>query len=171
MKIACKILVISALLIAAFLAAARRGDGPIAIVAGGPLTSGELLPSSGVDFSFVEDMETIEIQLLEPPRSRTTWVIFDEGFLYVPAGFMTLPVWKQWPHEALRDGRAIVRIDGIRYPFLLERVKDRKTWQKIGLSSATKYTPRETGSNPEPGPEKWNELWIFRLTPRPLTRL
>lgn len=171
MKLACKILVVIGLLIAVFLAAARTGDGPIAIVAGGALTSGELLPSSGVDFSFAENMDTIEIQLLEPPRSRTTWVVFDEGFLYVPAGFMTLPIWKQWPHEAIQDGRAIVRIDGIRYPFLLERVKDRKTWQKVGLLSAKKYMPGEPESSMELGPERWDEFWIFRLSPRPLTRL
>lgn len=168
MKTFLKIILTLVLAIALFLLAVRFKDGPLAIIAGGPLSSGELVSSEGVDFSFAKNLETIELQLLEPPRSRTTWVILHDGDLYVPAGFMDLPIWKQWPHEAVDDGRAIARIEGIRYPFHLERVEDRKTWQKVRKLSARKYGLSDWDSDQEPGPEEWNLVWIFRLSPQSL---
>ena len=143
-------------------------DGPLGIVAGGPLTSGDLVPSEGVDFSFAKNIDTIEFQLLDPPRSRTTWVILYDESLFVPAGFMNLPIWKQWPHEAVNDGRAIVRIEGIRYPFRLERVEDRKTWQKVGQLAAKKYGLEEIDPQGEASAERWNEFWVFRMSPESL---
>ncbi|MCS5636402.1 MAG: hypothetical protein NZ990_07780 [Myxococcota bacterium] len=168
MKTLLKILLTLALAVALFLVAVRFKDGPLAIIAGGPLTSGNLVASEGVDFSFAKDMDTIELQLLEPPRSRTTWIIFHDGHLYVPAGFMDLPIWKQWPHEAVDDGRAVARIEGVRYPFHLERVEDRRTWQKVRMLSGRKYGLRDWDSEKEPGPEEWNLVWIFRLNPQSL---
>ena len=76
MKTFVKVLCVLALAVALFLFVVRFKDGPLAIIAGGPLTSGKLVPSEGVDFSFAKDIETIELQLLDPPRSRTTWVVF-----------------------------------------------------------------------------------------------
>jgi len=168
MKTFVKVLCVLALAVALFLFVVRFKDGPLAIIAGGPLTSGKLVPSEGVDFSFAKDIETIELQLLDPPRSRTTWVVFHDGHLYVPSGFMDVPIWKQWPEEAVDDGRAIARIDGVRYPFQLERVVDRRTWQKTRMLSGRKYNLSDWDSGKEPGPEEWNLVWIFRLSPRSL---
>ena len=147
---------------------ARYSDGPLGMIAGGPLTAGQLVASEGTDFSFATDLETIELQLLDPPRSRTTWVIFHEGFLFVPSGFMNLPIWKQWPHEASEDGRAIVRIEGTRYPVQLERVEDRKAWQRGGLLAARKYGLQAADFGSDPSAEDWEQFWVFRLAPRPL---
>jgi len=168
MKTFLKVLCTLAVVVALFFFAVRFKDGPLAMIAGGPLTSGPLQPSMGVDFSFAKDINTIEFQLLDPPRSRTTWVIFHDGHLYVPSGFMDVPIWKQWPEEAAEDGRAIVRIEGVRYPFELERVVDRKTWQKTRVLSGRKYDMADWSSTKEPGPEEWNLVWMFRLNPRSL---
>ena len=163
-----KILVGIAAAILLLFIVARCSDGPLAMIAGGPLTSGEMMASEGVDFAFAEEIDTIEFQLLEPPRSRTTWVIFHDGALFVPAGFMNLSIWKQWPHEASADGRAIARIEGVRYPFHMERVEDRKTWQRVGQLAAKKYGFGDADPNAVPGSDDWDRFWVFRLAPRAL---
>lgn len=156
------VFIAGSLFFAIFLFALRFHDGPVSGFAGGPLESGEWATSHGTDFSYAEDISTIELQLLDPERSRTVWVIYHEGDLYVPCGFINLPIWKQWPHEALADGRAVVRIDGKRYPFELERVDDTKTWSAVVGKVGDKYQMPADPSNLE-GMEN---LWIFRLNPQ-----
>ena len=51
----------------------RFADGPNRVFSGGPLRSGELHRGSEPDWSFVENVSTIELQLLEPPQSRRIW--------------------------------------------------------------------------------------------------
>ena len=83
--------------------AARFADGPIVIVACGPFTTGELVAGPEPDWSFVRDVQEVEFQLLEPPRSRTTWILEHEGKAYIPSGYMTTwwgRIWKKWPLEA-----------------------------------------------------------------------
>ena len=73
------VLLVLALGIAAILAIARLHDGPFGMVAGGPLTSGDWVLEPNVDLRFTHDVPTIEFQLLEPARSRTTWIVEYEG--------------------------------------------------------------------------------------------
>ena len=103
--------------IGCFLIAMRFADGPNALVAGGPLASGELVAEEP-DWTFARDVMEIELQLLTPARSRTVWVAEHEGRLYVPCGYLDSwwgRLWKQWPLEAQEDPRAVVRIAGKRY--------------------------------------------------------
>ena len=152
-----------ALLIAAtgvVVVAARFSDGPIGPIAGGPLSKGELLPSRGVDWSFVEPVREIELQLVDPPRSRTVWVVFHEGALYVPCAFLDLTLWKKWPHQALRDGRAVARILGKRYAFEAVRVEDDPAFRDVLRRVAEKYdltNDREL---------EGDTTWVFELVPR-----
>ncbi|GEM_PF-6570356 len=60
------------LLIVLALIGARFADGPVAIIAGGPVTSGELVTGPEPDGSFVRDIQEVEFQRVDPPRSRTT---------------------------------------------------------------------------------------------------
>ena len=139
---------------------ARQGDGPIAIIAGGPLEAGELVSSRGVDWSFVTPVPEIELQLLEPPRSRTVWAVSHQGALFVPCGFLSMPLWKQWPYQALEDGRAVVRVLGKRYEVQAKKVEEPELYQTVAGLVADKYAlPRSGPADPE-------ELWIFRLDPR-----
>ena len=48
---------------------ARFSDGPSVIFSGGPLVAGELVTGPEPDWSFARDVRTIELQLLDPPRS------------------------------------------------------------------------------------------------------
>ena len=153
--------VVAALAVTAF--AARMSDGPIGIFAGGPLESGELRAEGLSDWSEFRGTDALDLQLLEPPRSRRVWLyVDDDGSLYIPCGFVrTLSVWKHWPHEALADGRAVIRVEGQRFPVELVRIDDLALLTKLGGHLTEKYDlPQQEGP---PDPE---DFWIFRAEPR-----
>ena len=139
--------------------AARFGDGPTFVFPGGPLESGELVGEPVADWSFAADVGEVELQLLEPPRSRITWIVVHEGAAYIPCGFIAVPGFKRWPHQAMRDGRAVVRIRGRRYPVDLVRVTEAQTYAVVLKRNAEKYG---YGSG-EPDPAG---SWIFRMESR-----
>lgn len=152
-------------LIAGTTIGARFADGPWAIVAGGPFTSGEPHAGPEPDWSFIRDIPEIELQTVEPARSRTTWVVFHDGRAFIPCGYMNSTlgrIWKQWPIEAERDGRAIVRIGGTLYDRYLVRVKDNDTLLPVVAELLRKYAGQSAAdltSVPE-------GLWVFELAPR-----
>ena len=149
--------------IGALVLSARTSDGPLGVFAGGPLVAGELVTGPEPDWSFAHDISTIELQLLDPPRSRTTWVVEHEGKIYVACGFMASAIgrlWKQWPLEAERDGRAIVRIEGKRYQRMLVRIKTGSV-----LDGVTAELNRKYGSTVTPAAVEAEAIWIFELAP------
>ena len=144
--------------------AARFLDGPVAIFAGGPLRGGELVTGPEPDWAFAREVREIELQLLEPPRSRTTWVLVHEGRLYVPCGYMTRRwgrLWKRWPLEAERDGRAVVRIGDRRWERQAVRVLDEGLFAALAAEAGRKY-----GARIPPGPLATTDVWFFELAPR-----
>jgi hypothetical protein len=103
---------------ALFLFGMRFADGPYALVPGGEFISGKLHLGPEPDWSFLKDRGEVEFQLIDPVRSRVTWILEHEGRIYIPSGYMTSTwgrLWKQWPIEAEKDGRAVLRIDGVLY--------------------------------------------------------
>ena len=105
----------------------RLSDGSDFVFSGGPLVSGELHTGPEPDWSFTNDIVTIELQLEDPPRSRTIWVGEHDGKLYVFSAYMRGAVgrlWKNWPRQAERDGRAVLahRRQALRAPAPTHRV-------------------------------------------------
>jgi hypothetical protein len=158
-----------AVILGALLLGARFHDGPLAIVAGGPFTSGESYVGPEPDWSFVRELATIEFQSLEPARSRTTWVVEHEGRVFIPCGYMNSwwgRIWKKWPLEAERDGRVILRIDGKLYERALVRRLDGEALAPVLDKLARKYFG---ASGPTPGAAAQvnsGSLWIFEVVPR-----
>jgi hypothetical protein len=153
--------------IGALMFAARFSDGPLGIIAGGPLVAGELVTGPDPDWTFARDVPTIQLQLLEPPRSRTTWILELNGKIYVPCGYMTSTVgrlWKHWPIEAERDGRAILRIDGKRYSRQLVRIEHGPLLEPLTQELSRKYGAPATPATVESG-----SLWLFELAPAPVS--
>ncbi|RIL05913.1 MAG: hypothetical protein DCC71_08530 [Proteobacteria bacterium] len=152
--------------IAGLAVAARFSDGPIAIFAGGPFTSGERVSGPEPDWSFVRDVREVEFQLLDPPRSRVTWILDHAGKAYIPSGYMTSwwgRLWKRWPHEAAQDPRVLLRIDGKLYERRLVRIESGPAVQPLLDELGRKYAggrevPREAVTS--------GELWLFELAPR-----
>ncbi len=145
---------------------ARFADGPLAIVAGGPFESGEVVTGPEPDWAFVRDTGEVEFQLLEPPRSRTTWIVEHGGKAYIPSGYMTTwwgRLWKQWPHEAEKDGRILLRVGDRIYERTLVRIHDGPEVAPVLAELSRKYAggaeiPLEAVSS--------GSLWIFELAPR-----
>lgn len=150
--------------------AARFADGPLEIIAGGELTSGEMHSGPEPDWSIVRDLNTVEFQLLEPARSRTTWIMEAEGRVFIPSGYMTTwwgKIWKQWPFEAVEDGRIVLRANGVRYERQLVRRQFSEVPPKAFSELARKYI-NGGGMTGEDAEQAMNSgyLWVFELVPR-----
>ena len=153
------------LLVVVLVFGARFGDGPIAIVPGGPLVSGELVTGGEPDWTFARDIMEMELQLVEPPRSRTVWLQVHDKKLYLVSGYMNSVlggIWKKWPAQALEDGRAVVRLDGKRYERELVRIlDDRPLLEAIAAEINRKY-----GAGLNAGMAPTGDAWFFALEPR-----
>jgi hypothetical protein len=155
------VLALAAAVCVAFLVAiaARSSDGPIGPFPGGPLHGGPLVTNGDVNWSGLADVREVQLQLVTPPRSRTTWFLVYDGRPYVPCAFPTHRFLKQWPHEALRDGRVVVRVAGQRYERQAVRVTDPAEWHALASLSQAKYG--------HGAPSYPDGVWYFRLEPRP----
>jgi hypothetical protein len=71
-----------------------------------------------------------------------------------------VPFWKQWPHQALRDGRAVARILGRRYAFDAVRVEDDAVFREALRHVAEKY------ELPSDQQLTGDTTWVFELVPR-----
>ncbi len=142
----------------------RYADGPNRLFSGGPLVAGELHAGPEPDWSFVRDIPTIELQLLDPPRSRRIWTTEYDGRLYVWSGYMGTTVgrwWKRWPVQAERDGRAVLRIEGKRYERRLVRIESGEVLDGICAAIRDKYPSQVTRASVEAGGS-----WVFEAAPR-----
>jgi hypothetical protein len=149
----------AALLVGVVALTARRADGPIGPFPGGPFRSGDFGDAASVDWSALSDVPTIELQLLAPLRSRTTWLLVQGGVPYVPCAFPTLTWLKHWPRELERDARVVIRIRGKRYRMRAVRVTDSDEWRKAVDISQLKYHHGR--------PSSTDDVWYFRLEARP----
>ncbi len=136
----------------------RFQDGPTMAFPGGPFVSGEVVPSQGVDWSFLRDVDVVELELIEPPQSRTTWILYHEGAIFIPCGIPNFTLWKQWPHQAMKDGRGRLRFDDKIYDVQLVRIERDARFDKVTRVLGEKY-----GLWPADGD---NVVWIFRLDAR-----
>jgi hypothetical protein len=140
--------------------AARFSDGPIGPFPGGPLVAGELVHEAVPDWTFAKDIGSIELEVdPQSPLSRTVWLAVVGGALYVPCGF---PENKTWPHQALRDGRVVLRIDGRRYERQALHESDPERLRLLGAEVARKY-----GVGDEEAAVAGRDVWFFRMDPRP----
>ena len=170
----------SASVLVAMLAGCSFMDGPLGGIPGGRLRAGPLVSEPVVDWSFA-DNQNIEVQLVEPPTSRTTWVWVHEGQLYVPVDLglimRRIPApqrwvgslvarFKHWHRDALRDGRVVLRIAGKRYERQAVRVTDPELLATLTLRFekwAERTFSSPLGEVPTHGP---NDLWFFRMDRR-----
>jgi hypothetical protein len=156
---------VALLAVVALVIGARFADGPLAIIPGGLLASGELVAGAEPDWTFARDISEMEFQLVEPPRSRTTWLQVHDTKLYVVSGYMNSAlghIWKQWPAQAVRDGRAVIRIDGKRYERQLVRVLDDRPL----LEAITAEVNRKHGAGLTADMAESGDAWFFAVEPR-----
>ena len=78
----------------------------------------------------------------------------------IQAGGIRQRLWKRWPEQAERDGRAIMRIDGKRYQRNLIRIKSGPIVNDVTQAFSEKYPVTMT-----PAEVEAEELWLFELAP------
>lgn len=147
------------------LTAARFADGPWAVIAGGSFTSGEPAPTP-TDWTFAKDIQEVEFELVSTGRSRTSWIMVQDGRAFIPSGYMNTPVgkiWKHWPFDAVEDGRAILRVDGTLYDVtMVRRMQDEPAMPGVLSEVTRKYI-----GAPVPMSEvSSSNTWVFELLPR-----
>jgi hypothetical protein len=170
LKVLGGLLLLIILVVLGLFGAARLHDGPLdgglAIIAGGPFESGDQHTGPEPDWQFLKDYATVEFQLLDPARSRTTWIMEHDNRIYIPSGYMTTFVgklWKHWPLEAEQDGRALLRVDGKLYPRTLVRITEGPQLEPVLAELSRKYMG---GEAVPPEAVSSGYLWIFELVPR-----
>ena len=142
----------------------RFEDGPNRVFSGGALVAGELHSGPDPDWSFVSEIQTVEMQLLNPAQSRRIWIAEYENKIYVWSGYMGNPIgriWKQWPIQAERDGRAVIRINGVRYERQLQRIQSGDLLDGLTATITGKYPSATTRAAVEAG-----DVWVFEAAPR-----
>ncbi len=147
---------------AALALSARGNDGPSVLFPGGALVAGEWVTEEP-DWSFVRDVGTIELQLLDPERSRLVWIAESEGKVYVVSGYMGSTIgrlWKRWPLQAERDGKAVIRVGDRRFPRTLIRMHSGPAVDGIVQELRRKYGFGATAADIAAG-----GVWLFELAP------
>lgn len=142
----------------------RFHDGPMEIIAGGPFKTGDLVQGSEPDWSFIKDRPTVEFQLFDPETSRTIWIAVNDNKLYLISGYMKTglgKIWKQWPHYAERDNRALLRVDGKIYERELVRLNADDFNDGIAGEFNRKYHAGLTKND-----IATDSAWLYELAPR-----
>ena len=150
----------------------RNADGPSILFPGGALVTGDMHTGAEPDWSFTDDVQTIELQLAEPLSSRRIFIMESANKVYVPSGYMRSMlgrIWKDWAFQADEgDGLAVARINGVRYERQLIRVTDVGIVAGVASKLAQKYAG---GASPEAIAQirksvADGDTWIFEMAPR-----
>lgn len=150
-------------------------DGPSILFPGGALVSGKLHSGPEPDWSFTEEVFTIELETSKPLSSRRIFIVEVDGRIFVPSGYMKSflgKLWKDWAFNAEQgDDQAVMRIADTRYERNLVRVTDPVITDQVAAKIAAKYAG---GASPEVVSEAKRsideaETWIFELAPRGAT--
>ena len=143
----------------------RNDDGPSIIFPGGELVSGDLYTGPEPDWSFTDQVSTIELQLNDPLSSRLIWIEESAGKIYITSDYMGTTLGRLWKHWAVRavegDDMAIVRINGIRYERKLVRITEGDELDGVVAKKRAKYRSAISREMIADG-----TVWIFELAPR-----
>ena len=80
----------------------RGADGPSLLFPGGKLVSGSLHQGADPDWSFTDQVGTIELETSDPVSSRRIFVMESGGKIYVGSAYMRSVLgrlWKDWAFD------------------------------------------------------------------------
>ena len=150
-------------------------DGATVVFPGGEMVAGELHTGPEPDWSFTDDIFTIELQLNDPMATRTIFILESEGKIYVVSGYMKSflgRIWKEWAFEADEgNDEGVLRVNNVRYPRQLVRIKEGDVLNGVSAKLLAKYSGVPTPVSAEviaisrADIENGNS-WIFELAPR-----
>ena len=150
-------------------------DGATVVFPGGEMVAGELHTGPEPDWSFTDDIFTIELQLNDPMATRTIFILESEGKIYVVSGYMKSflgRIWKEWAFEADEgNDEGVLRVNNVRYPRQLVRIKEGDVLNGVAAKLLAKYSgvPKPVSAEAIAAARADIEdgnSWIFELTPR-----
>jgi hypothetical protein len=150
-------------------------DGATVVFPGGEMIAGEIHTGPEPDWSFTDDVFTIELQLNDPMATRRIFILESEGKISVVSGYMksTLgKIWKEWAFDADEgNNEGVLRVNNVRYPRQLVRIKKGDVLNGVSAKLLAKYSgvptpvPAEAIATARADIEGGNS-WIFELIPR-----
>ena len=119
-------------------------DGATVVFPGGELVAGELNTGPEPDWSFTDEIFTIELQLNDPMATRRIFILESEGKIYVVSGYMKSflgKIWKEWAFDADKgNDQGVLRVNNVRYPRQLVRIKEGDVLNGISAKLLAKYS-------------------------------
>lgn len=150
-------------------------DGATVVFPGGEMLSGELHVGPEPDWSFTDDIFTIELQLNDPMSTRRIFILESEGKIYVISGYMKSflgKIWKQWAFDAdAGNDQGVLRVNNVRYPRQLVRVKEGDVLNGVAAKLLAKYNGVPTPVSAQAIATARADIedgnsWVFELVPR-----
>ena len=92
------VVVISLFVVARFSDGPMGNKPPLEMISAGPFKTGELQLGEEPDWSFLKDYPVVQTQLLDPPRSRASFIMETGGRIFIPSGYMNSTLGKIWKH-------------------------------------------------------------------------
>ena len=153
------------------------GDGATVVFPGGEMIAGELHTGPGPepDWSFTDDIFTIELQLNDPMATRRIFILESDGKIYVVSGYMKSflgKVWKEWAFDAdAGNDEGVLRVNNVRYPRKLVRIEEGDVLNGVAAKLLAKYSGVPTPVSAEAIATARADIedgnsWIFELAPR-----
>ena len=151
------------------------GDGATVVFPGGEMVAGELHTGPEPDWSFTDDIFTIELQLNDPMATRRIFIIESEGKIYVVSGYMKSllgKIWKEWAFDAdAGNDEGVLRVNNVRYPRKLVRIEEGDVLNGVAAKLLAKYSGVPTPVSADAIATARADIedgnsWIFELAPR-----
>jgi hypothetical protein len=151
------------------------GDGATVVFPGGEMVAGELHTGPEPDWSFTDDIFTIELQLNDPMATRRIFIIESEGKIYVISGYMKSflgKIWKEWAFDAdAGNDEGVLRVNNVRYPRKLVRIEEGDVLNGVAAKLLAKYSGVPTPVSADAIATARADIedgnsWIFELAPR-----
>lgn len=150
-------------------------DGATVVFPGGEMVAGELHTGAEPNWSFTDDIFTIELQLNDPMATRRIFILESEGKIYVVSGYMKSflgKIWKEWAFDADEgNDEGVLRVNNVRYPRQLVRIEEGDVLNGVAAKLLAKYSGVPTPVSAEAIATARADIedgnsWIFELTPR-----
>ena len=150
-------------------------DGATVVFPGGEMVAGELRTGAEPNWSFTDDIFTIELQLNDPMATRRIFILESKGKIYVVSGYMKSflgKIWKEWAFDADEgNDEGVLRVSNVRYPRQLIRIEEGDVLNGVAAKLLAKYSGVPTPVSAEAIATARADIedgnsWIFELTPR-----
>ena len=150
-------------------------DGATIVFPGGEMIAGDLHTGVEPDWRFTDEIFTVELQLNDPVATRRIFIMESEGKIYVGSDYMKSllgRIWKEWAFEADKgNNEGILRVNNVRYPRQLIRIKQGDVLDGIAAKLLAKYGGMPTPVSAEAIAAERAKIeagtsWIFELVPR-----